>query len=533
MNNSESSETEENKIKTREAPWIHPEAVAALIRSGEAEDRDRPALIRLYIRAQMAFFGKPGQSGKAKDYWPDNQTIADCLGVDEYDVQNALRYSDIERIDGGKGRGQNKRFMIVKKGRNHGGKKGKRKTSNLRDQSDSENVESTSATRNIDVCQQSNQRLQHVESTSATGWEGDGLEIKGEEGEGGGSLRACAREPKAPPPVVSQDSCKIQSKEESLEFLKEFNLLDPQGLSKGYYGLLAKVSGARLHDGKDKDAFFAGKCLEDLPADFKRAEILTDWIYWYTSRLGSRWNMETHYFTRFSDTWKAFRPQAITILKDLKSIDEERRKEELLQKEEQEEAERIRQEAQDALQAAEDERLGQEEQFKQQTRHNDFVASLPAKDSIIASIMAVPDPATLRRKDYVEWLDALLGAAGLNIVIMPDHNDWGYIRNAFKAVGFDPRRFIERTREYAVANAGHFHGRLKADVSIHQARRCVLKWESYPEFFGVDMIRPESCAFEIPKHLLDYQTLAPPAEAEKSMPTPMANREDFESPFED
>lgn len=546
MSNSQSSETEEKKIKTREAPWIHPDVVAGLIRSGEVEDRDRPALIRLYIRAQLNLFAKPGKSGKGKNYWPDNQTIAESLGVSKSDIQNALRDSDIERIDGGKGRGENKRFRIVKKDRNHGGKKdkskkgkskkdkrGKRKTSNQRGQSVSENVESTSAPRNIDVCQQSNQRLQHVESTSATGGEGDGLEIKGLEGEGGGSLRARAREPKAPPPVVSQDSFKIRTAEDATEYLKTYDLLKAEGFSQGYYDVIAMVLGCYHRTVDDLDVTSAEFLLKDFPSDFKRPEILAKWIYWRARQLPAKWNKKTHFITKIEETWEAFHPQAETILKDLKEGDEERRKAELRQQEEQEEAERIRQEAQDALQAVEDERLEREERARLQTLHNAFVASLPAKDAIIASIKAVPDPATLRRKDYMEWLDALLGAAGLNIVMRPDHNDWGYIRNAFKAVGFDPRRFIERTREFAVAKAGHFHGRLKADVSVHKPMRCITEWSSYPEFFGVDMIRPESCAFEIPKHLLDYQTPAPPAEAERPMPAPKANRGDFESPFED
>ena len=535
MNNSESSETDEKTTKTREAPWIHPGAVADLIRSGEVEDRDRPALIRLYIRAQMNLFAKPGKSGKGKNYWPDNQTIADSLGVSISDIQNALRDSDIERIDGGKGRGEGKRFRIVKKERNHGGKKdkgGKGKASNLRDQSDPENVESTSAPRKIDVCKQSNQHLQHVESTSAIGVEGDGLEIKGEEGEGGGSLRACAREPKAPPPVVSQDSFKIHTKEEALKFLKDFNLLDAQGLSSGYYGSLAKVSGTRLHDVKDRDALFAKKCLEDLPAELRRTEILADWIYWYASSLGPRWDKATHYFTKFSDSWETFSPQAKTILKVLKEVEDERCNVELLQQEEREEVERIRQEAQDALWAVENERLERLEQVKQQERHDAFVALLPLEESIISAIKAVPDPATLRHKDYVAWLDALLEATGLMLVIKPDRNDWGYIRNSYKQVGFDPRKFIERTREYAVDKACGFLRRLKADVSIHESGRFMLKWENYPEFFGVELFHPECFGSDIPKHLLDYQSPAP-EEVEKSMLAPETEGEDFESSFKD
>lgn len=549
MNNSQSSETEE-KIKTREAPWIHPGAVADLIRSGEAEERDRPALIRLYIRAQMNFFAKPGKSGKGKNYWPDNQTIADSLGVSESDIQNALRNSDIERIDGGKGRGEDKRFRIVKKKRNHRGKKkkrkkggkkpkqkkgkrAKRKTSILREQSDSENVESTSAPRNIDVCQQSNLRLQHVESTSATGGEGDGLEIKGEEGEGGGSLRACAREPKAPPPVVSQNSFKKLTAEDAVGFLKTYDLLVAEEFSQGYYDQIAKVAGCYHRTVDDLDVTSAELFLKDFPSDFKRPEILANWIYWRACQLPRKWNKQTHFFTKFEDTWKAFRPQAETILKDLKRIDEERREVELRQREEQDEAERIRREAKDALQAEEEERLERERQARQQERHDAFVALLPLEDSIIASIMAVPDPATLRHKDYLAWLDALLKATGLMLVMQPDRNDWGYIRNAYKAVGFDPGKFISLTRDYVVSKACCLLGRLQADVSIHESRQCMLKWENYPEFFGVDLFHPECFGADIPKHLLDYQTSVPPAEAKKPMPAPMADRGDFDSPFED
>lgn len=306
--NSESSETEEEITKVREAPWIHPEAVADLIRSSEAEERDRPALIRLYIRAQMNFFGKPGKSGKSKDYWPDNQTISECLGVPEYDVQNALRYSDIERIGGGKGRGQGKRFRIVKKEWNHGGKKVGRKTSNQRDQSDSENVESTSAPRNIDVCQQSNQRLQHVESTSATGLEGDGLENNEVEGEGGGSLRAYAREPKTPPPLVPQVSFKKLTAEEAMGFLNDFDLVNPKSLAMAYYGLIAKIHGASLLDGSADDEK-ATLLLKGIP-EFQQQDIIASWMIWYVFQLSPKWNGDTHYLTRFSASWAKYSDMA-------------------------------------------------------------------------------------------------------------------------------------------------------------------------------------------------------------------------------
>jgi hypothetical protein len=316
-------------------------------------------------------------------------------------------------------------------------------------------------------------------------------------------------------------------------FLKPYDLLVPKDFSQGYYDMIAKVSGCYHRTADDLDVTSAEIFLKDFAPDFKRPEILANWMYWRACQLPAKWNKKTHFFTKFEDTWENFHPQAITILKDLKEGDEERRKVELRQREEQAEAERMRQEAQDALWAAEEERREREEQARQQTRHNAFVASLPAEDSIIPAVTAVPDPATLRRKDYVAWLDAMLKATGLMLAMKPDCNDWSYIRNAYKAAGFDPRKFISLTRDFVVAKAGMFLGRLKEDINIHKPIRCEIKWDNYPDYFGVDLFHPEACAFDIPKHLLDYQTPGPPIEAEESMLDPQADQEGFESRFED
>ena len=528
---SESSETEEEITKVREVPWIHPDVVAGLIRSGEAEDRDRPALIRLYLRAQMNLFAKPGKSGKGKNYWPDNQTIADSLGVSKSDIQNALRDSDIERIDGGKGRGEDKRFRIVKKERNHGGKKdkggkgkkgkgkkgkskkgkskkgqrGKRKTSIQRGQSDSENVESTSAPRNIDVCQQSNQRLQHVESTSATGGEGDGLEIKGLEGEGGGSFRARAREPKAPPPVVSQDSFKIRTAEDATEYLKTYDLLMAEGFSQGYYDVIAMVLGCYHRTVDDLDVTSAELLLKKFPSAYKRPEILANWIYWRACQLPAKWNKKTHFFTKIEETWEAFRSQAETILKDLKVIDEERRKVELRHQTEQAEAERIRQEAQDALQAVEDERLEQEEQARQLARHDAFVASLPAMDSIIAFIKAVPDLENFGYNEYLEWLNAMIDAVGLKLVLESSPYYYSYFKAAYRTVGFVPAEMITQTQQFIERVASGVLRGLRDSVAQCELIPRKVTWEMYCEHFGLNERNDRLCGCEIPKGALEYR----------------------------
>lgn len=338
---------------------------------------------------------------------------------------------------------------------------------------------------------------------------------------------------KTPPPVVSQDSIKKVTAEDAMGFLKPYALLVPKDFSQGYYDVIAKVSGCYHRTADDLDVTSAELFLKDFPSDFKRPEILANWIYWRACQLPAKWNKKTHFFTKFEDTWEAFRSQAETILKDLKEGDEERRKDELRQREEQAEAERMRQDAEDALWAAEEERLEREGRARQQTLHNAFVASLPAEDSIIPAVMAVPDPATLRRKDYVAWLDAMLKATGLMLVMKPDCNDWSYIRNAYKAAGLDPRKFISLTRDFVVAKAGMFLGRLKEDINIHKPVKCELKWDNYPDYFGADLFHPEACAFDIPKHLLDYHTPGPPIEAEESMLAARADQEEFDSRLED
>lgn len=494
MNNSESSETDEKTTITREAPWIHPGAVADLIRSGEAEERDRPALIRLYIRAQMAFFGKPGKSGKAKDYWPDNQTIADCLGVDEYDVQNALRYSDIERIDGGKGRGQDKRFRIVKKERNHGGKKakrkngkrGKRKTSNQRGQSVSENVKSTLAPRNNDVCQQSNLRMQHVESTSAIGVEGDGLENNGREGEGGGRPCADAPLPKSPPPV-SPDSFKNLTAEEALKFLEPFNLLEAGGLSQGYYDAIAKVSGCYRKTADDLDVTSATKCLDGLPPDYRRPEILAGWILWRARQLPCKWNKNTHYFTKFEDTWPEYLPSASKTLEGFL------------------EAERAQEAEEASTRMAERERQWEQEQAERRAKHEAFVAELPARESVVAAIKAVSAPETFGYNDALKWIGTLVAAPGLRLFMEKSPYEYKYIESAYRAVQYKPGAMIEKTKVFFGRIFLMVLEQLRGDEVSHELMPMNIKWENFCDHFGLEERKARLCPFRIPSGAINYK----------------------------
>ena len=487
---SESSETEEKITKVREAPWIHPEAVADLIRSGEAEERDRPALIRLYIRAQMNFFGKPGKSGKSKDYWPDNQTIAECLGVPEYDVQNALRYSDIERIGGGKARGQGKRFRIVKKEWNHGGKKVGRKTSNQRDQSDSENVESTSATRNIDVCQTSDQRVRHVESAPATGLKGIGLEKKRMEGEGGGRPRADARQPKTPPPV-SHDSFFRIGADEAMEYLNGFDLTEPRELAKAYYGLIVRVCGTSPTDGS-WDAEKATLLLKGIPDAFRRQDVLASWMVWYVLRLGRRWDKATHYLTRFSDSWSAYRPLAEKAWSDRMAERQKIRAKEIEAMERQcresREAEKVaRRRAEEARRREE-----AEAQAKRKMEQDAFRKTLPTPEAIREAVGAVGVPGAGIGKyvGYMDFLEALLKAVPVLRLRREVESRWvDPVCNLLRKAKDDLKGLETRTRDFVASVAEDFLGILTREGHCSLPRPEATA-DMFVRYFGVDRNAP-------------------------------------------
>lgn len=312
-------------------------------------------------------------------------------------------------------------------------------------------------------------------------------------------------ETQTPPPVVSQDSFKIRTAEDATEYLKPYDLLMPEGLSEGYYDVIAMVSGCYHRTVDELDVTSAELLLQEFPSDFKRPEILANWIYWRACQLPAKWNKKTHFFTKIEETWEAFRPQAETILKDLKVVDEERRKAELRHQTEQAEAERMRQEAQDALQAVEDERLGQEEQARQLARHKAFVASLPAEESIIASIMAVPDLETFGYNEYLEWLNAMIDAVGLKLVLESSPYYYSYFKAAYRTVGFVPAEMITQTQQFIERVASGVLRGLRDSVAQCELIPRKVTWEMYCEHFGLNERNDRLCGCEIPKGALEYR----------------------------
>lgn len=487
-------ESESNKNKPREVPWIHPEAVAGLLRSGEAEKRDRPALIRLYIKARMAQFGRPGKNGGAgKDYWEDNRTIAESLCVREYDVINALRNSNIGRAGGGRGRGRDKRFRLAKAKRQRGGKekKGRRPGRKIpKEKTRKSHVKSTCGARNIDVRQQSNLRVRHVKSTCATGLEGDGLEKKRDECEGGGKPRACARRPGPPPP----DRCFSFSKkktEEAKEYLDGFDLLDPAGLALAYYGLVSWVCGASLTDGSD-DADKAKMLLKSVPAGFRKRETVRSWMIWYVSRLAPRWDKATHYLTRFSDSWSAYRPLAEKAWSDRMA---ERQKIRAKEIEAMEREYRESREAEKEARRREEEarrREEAEEEAKRKMEMEAFRKTLPTPEAIKAAVGAVAVPAAGIGKyaGYMDFLEALLKAVPVLRLWREVESRWADpVCNLLRKAKDDSRGLETRTRDFVASVAEDFIGML-----TRENRSALPKLEAtsdmFVRYFGVDRNAP-------------------------------------------
>ena len=472
------------KTKAREAPWIHPEAVADLIRSGEAQRRDWPALIRLYIRAKISWYGRLGKSGQAGDYWEDNRTIAENLGVYEHDIQNALRGSGIRRAGGGKGRGRDKRFTISRADI-EAAKTGDGEMSDQHGAS----AESTSATRNNDVCQMSDQRVLHVESAPTTGLEGIGLEKMRMEGEGGGRPRADARQPKTPPPV-SHDSFFRIGADEAMEYLNDIDLMEPRELARAYYGLIVRVCGASLTDGS-RDDEKAALLLKGIPDAFRRQDVVASWMVWYVLRLGRRWDKATHYLTRFSASWDAYRPLVeeaerarLEEVSRLRALEVQAREEH--QRREWEEMQKFREE--EERREAERREAEEEAQRLRALEEAAFRKSLPSPEAVREAVGAVKLPAKGIAKfgGYIDFVDALLRSVPVLGLWRDLESHWcNPICNLLDKTKGNQDGLEQRTREFVASGALCYLAALKRESHVKMPKLEVTSG-MFVEYFGVD-----------------------------------------------
>lgn len=282
-------------------------------------------------------------------------------------------------------------------------------------------------------------------------------------------------EPKTPPPFPRSSSKKMTA-EESREFLKPYDPRVAEGFSRGYYALIAKVSGCRLHAAKELDVSSAELCLRDLPPEYRRPEILWGWAHDYARRLPRRWSKETHYFTKFEDSWTEYRPTADRILEEIRK------------------AERAQQAAEHA-----------EREAERRARHEAFVAGLPADEDVAAALLAVPKPATFGYNDSVRWVDELAAATGLMLKIENSTYDYGYIKSAYRKVGYDPGEMIRQTLRFFAGIAVGVLKRLREDEERDEIKPLKVRWESFCRHFGLEERDARLCRHRIPEEALNYR----------------------------
>ena len=289
-------------------------------------------------------------------------------------------------------------------------------------------------------------------------------------------------EPKTPPPV-SRSSFRKMTAEESREFLKPYDPLVAEEFSRGYYALIAKVSGCRLHAAKELDVSSAELCLRDLPPEYRRPEILWGWAHDYARRLPRRWSKETHYFTKFEDSWTQYHPTADRILEEIRKAERGRREAERQRQREQEEAER-------------------------RARREAFVAGLPTEATIASAIEAVPDPETFGHNDSLRWVDDLAKSTGLMLVMASSPYEYSYIEIAYRAVGYDPVKMILETKQLFLRIANDVLGQLHGDESRDKLVPMRVKWDVFCRHFGLDEWHARVHPHRIPDNACGYRRTA-------------------------
>ena len=281
--------------------------------------------------------------------------------------------------------------------------------------------------------------------------------------------------PRTPPPA-SPDSFKKLTAEEAWEFLKQYDPLVAEEFSRGYYALIAKVSGCRLHAAKELDVSSAELCLRDLPPEYRRPEILWGWVLDYARRLPRRWSRDTHYFTKFEDSWEEYLPTANGLLEEIKETER-------------------------AQQAEEQAKLDAERRAK----HKAFAAGLPTDEDVAAALLKVPGPATFGYNDSVRWVNELATATGLMLKIEDSTYEYGYIKSAYRKVDYDPDKMILETLRFFANIAVGVLKRLREDEDRLEIGPLKVRWESFCRHFGLEERDARLCRHLIPEEALNYR----------------------------
>ena len=434
--------------RDRERPWIHPEAVAALVKEGLVEPKDIPALIRLYVRAQIEWHRKAD-----KDYWEGNEAIAKALGVPLYKVENAIRRSAVmSRNNGGKGRGADKRFTVT------------------------ESAKPTESTSHIDGCHQSDRRVETVNLADATS-QIDGCHRNRRKRNKDKVTQKEGRE-EEPTSLPVRDSSSFKSEEEFREVLTEYDLVDSRELPHAYYSLLTKCTGSPI-TASEKDIDFAARCLEALPENLRRPDVISAWLVWWCMAR-PRKRDKTWWFTSFSGSWSEFHQKAIAIAEAADEAERERREAERQRQREQEEAER-------------------------RAKREAFVAGLPTGEDVAAALFEVPEPATFGYNYSVHWVKELAAATGLMLKIENSTYEYGYINSAYRKVDYDPDKMILETLRFFANIAVGVLKRLREDEDRLEIGPLKVRWESFCRHFGLEEWDARLCRHLIPEEALNYR----------------------------
>lgn len=276
-----------------------------------------------------------------------------------------------------------------------------------------------------------------------------------------------------------------------MEYLNGFDLTKPRELARAYYGLIVRVCGASPTDGSGDDEK-AALLLKGIPDAFRRQDVVASWMVWYVLRLGRRWDKATHYLTRFSASWDAYRPLVeeaerarLEKVGRLRALEVQAREEH--QRREREEMQKIREE--DERREAE-RREAEEEARRLRALEEEatFQKSLPSPEAVREAVRAVELPAKGIAKygGYIDFMDALLRS----VPVLRLWRDWethwcNPICNLLDKTKGNQDGLEQQTREFVASVALYHLAALKRESHVTMPKLEATS-DMFVEYFGVD-----------------------------------------------
>ena len=243
------------------------------------------------------------------------------------------------------------------------------------------------------------------------------------------------------------------------------------------------------------DSRRAYKILEQME-EYGDPDTIRNWMEWYIAGGGLS---RSQWLTAFSYSWETYQPIAAEAQKAKMAEEESRRAEErrvMLEQERRDEEERERIWAEQEPQRLEKQKADEEakklkaieDEAMLQRKREEFHKSLPTPESIRRSVdsVAVPHGGLGKLDGYLDFVTLLVTAVPiLGLVQDFDSKRYDYMPIARESFGGDLGGLERKTRDFVAAVADDYIGRLKTE-GHSKLPKLQATWKMYAQFFKID-----------------------------------------------